>query len=363
MLTQVKDAQSIHPEEFPKPDYSFINDGTVKVSDPIWIPFDQILINIDGNRGRLESIPSSDRIIDLQNSFAPGIKVSEFLPAVTERNVDSSSSKPFELLYGIGRIWMFRDEMGCSGYWFNSIEGTEEDLEWVCANENQPLSKTDAKEKDVVKQVCRMIKNGDIPKDQKKIEEKIRKNLPFRKKVSRERIVRNVHEAADVPIMYVTYTGGTARRWILDHSKEEYVVGGKYDKERDMYGFLVKEGRIWNFFHRGIMIYYEHQKHSYGLMHYDLPSEGSTFMDKRIKQNSVINKMHDAYTKLGMDTRKFLHILGGMPQERHVDNWKVLVSLDFPPKKPFFQVADDVKINMEMPEILKKLEEELEIAA
>ena len=150
MLYLVKDAKNIDKNLFPKPDYSFIGKGDVKVSDPIWIPFNQLFVPEDGQRGRVETQPLSDRITRIKNSFAPGIRTTEFLPAVIKRDVDSSEPLQYELLYGVGRTWAFEHDMGADGYWYNVIDTNETNLEWVCLCENEDLEKTSNKENDVV---------------------------------------------------------------------------------------------------------------------------------------------------------------------------------------------------------------------
>ena len=68
-------------------------------------------------------------------------------------------------------------------------------------------------------------------------------------------------------------------------------------------------------------------KSSYGIFHYELPSEKSSFAHKIQSQHNYVESVHDAYTKLGMDTRSFIHIEGSLPQDRtHHKNWKVLAS-------------------------------------
>ena len=336
-MYKVKDAKNINPKLFPKPDYSHIGNGGVKVSDPIWIPFDQIKIidpttdNTDnevsgGNRGRMNPIPSPSRRKRIFNSFAPGVLTSEYLPAVIKRNVDSSEPLQYELLYGIGRTLTFKDDLRANGYWYNLITATDTDLEWVCLNENEELEKTPSKEEDVVQSIARMLRNRTIKNDQYVIDKEIRKNLPFRRSESRARIVEKACATAGVPIRYVTYSDGSAYTWITDHSSVEYCIGGTLDPLCDMYGFLVKEGRVKDFFHKAIIRKYETGKSSYGIFHYDLPSEKSNFNDKAYKQFNYVEYCHNAYSKLGMDTRSFIHVKGSLPQDRKVNkNWKVLV--------------------------------------
>jgi hypothetical protein len=326
VLISVKDAKNIDPKLFPKPDYSHIGSGNVVVGDPIFIPFNQILITDKGNRARRnEPIPSSERITRIKNSFAPGVHVSEFLPAVVKRNVDSSEPLQWELLYGVGRTWTFMTEMGVSGYWFNPISATDTDLEWVCLNENEELEKTPNKEKDVVQSLIRMVQNKAIPSSQKKIDEAIRKNLPYRRSDSRNRIVAQVCEGAGVPRLYYTYTEGTAQRWINEHSAVEWVIGGRWDVKAQAYGHLVKAGTVQHFFHKAIMKYAETGKPSYAILHYELPTENSTFSMKQQAQYEIVERYHNAYTKLGMNTRSFLTIKGAMPQDNQKHNWKYLV--------------------------------------
>ena len=327
MLIQVKDAKRINPKLFPKPDFSHIGKGNVTVSDPIFIPFEQILVPDDGQRGRVEDQPTGDRITRIKHSFAPGVRTTEFLPAVIERNVDSDEPVKYELLYGVGRTWTFAHDMGAKGYWYNKIENaTDSDLEWVCLTENEELEKTPNKEYDVIQSISKMIKKGDIKPTEKAIDDGIRHNLPFRRAESRGRIIKAVCGQVGIRLRHVTYTDGTAKEWVRRHSTIEYVIGGKWDPRKKMYGYFVKEGRVKDFFHKAIMQKAETGKSSYGIFHYDLPGEGSSFAHKTQKQYDYVERMHDNYTKLGMDTRSFIHIEGSIPQDHEKHNWKVLVS-------------------------------------
>ena len=354
-LVKVKDAKSIDPRLFPKPNYSHIGKGTVKVSDPIFILFNQILITDNGNIGRpTEQLPSSERMTRLKNSFAPGVKTGEFLPAVIKRNVDPSEPFQYQLLYGVGRQFTFDLEMNAIGYWFNVIEATETDLYWVCLNENEELEKTPNKEVDVIRVVTEMVKNGVIKPNQRSIEKAIRVNLPYRAKQSRDRIIAAVCEGTNVPVLNVTYTEGTAKRWIEQHSAIEWVIGGKWDYNRKKFGFCSKAGAIQHVFHKAIMLYAEEGKKSYCLVHYDLPSENSTFKQKHEHQWNVIERYHDAYKKLGMDTRSFLDFEGALPQDRDKHKWKYLVK--WSKNKSSKKVWEEPKNPMEYP-IEFKLEE------
>ena len=324
VLVKVKDAKSIDPQFFPTPDYSHIGKGNIKVSRPVFIPFDRILI--EKNRGRHTDVePGGQRMTRLKYSFAPGIKTSEFLPAVFKRNVDSSEQLQYELLYGYGRIFTFCDEFGATGYWFNVIEANDTDLEWICLNENETLEKLPNKEIDVTQTVTRLVQKGSIKANQRAIEKAIRLNLPYRAKQSRDRIVAAVCKNANVALPHVTYTDGTVKRWIEDSSAIEYVIGGKYDYNQKKFGFCSKANAVQHVFHKAAMIYAKTGKKSYCLVHYDLPTENSTFQQKHENLWNVIEEYHNNYTKLGMDTRSFLTFEGAIPQDRENHNWKYLV--------------------------------------
>ena len=102
------------------------------------------------------------------------------------------------------------------------------------------------------------------------------------------------------------------------------------------------------------MLYAEEGKKSYCLVHYDLPSENSTFKQKHEHQWNVIERYHDAYKKLGMDTRSFLDFEGALPQDRDKHKWKYLVK--WSKNKSSKKVWEEPKNPMEYP-IEFKLEE------
>jgi len=294
MLIKVKEAIRLDEKLFSKPDYSHINDGNVQVSDAVFIPFNQIkIVTREGvenndksgtNRGRVEPFPSASRLTRIQNSFAPGIIQSEYLPAVIKRNVAPDEPLQYELVYGVGRVITFKEHFGAKGYWFNIITATETELEWVCLVENEELERTPNKERDVANAMVRMANNSAFKKSQFEVDKQIRKNLPFRRKESRIRIVGQVCEGANIPLTHITYTEEGAWEWIRTNSIVEYVIGGNLDPRNDKFGFLVKEGRIKDFFHKAIMHKAQTGKSSYGIFHYELPSEKSSFATKMQNQ-------------------------------------------------------------------------------
>jgi len=331
-LVSVHDAkESIDPSTLPTPDFSHIS-NKITIKEPIWIPFSMIVVKTDettesksNNRGRANNTTMA-RVDELKTSFGMGVDTSQDVPAVTPIYTDGEMQ--YELVYGFGRYEALREMLGENGGWFfNEIVAPYSALEWICLYENEELPKTPNKEEDVVQSVTRLIQRKEIKNTQKAISDAIASNLPFRKKQSRDSIVLKVMERANTPQKYVYYSQTKAFEWKKNHSKDEFIeFGGGYDELRDKYGFLVKEGSLHRFFHNAVKKYALTGKNSYAVLHVGEPTENSDIPTKRANQVIEFQTLKKHYETCGMKTH-FLSILGALPQEVGIDNWKELISV------------------------------------
>ena len=364
-LVKVKDAgKLLKASDFIIPNYKHIN-PKIKITIK-YIEFSKIDYSIGKNRGRNEKRPSSKRINSTERDFAPGIRLSEFLPSVIVKNVSNSSTKLYELFYGYGRLFAFI-QLGCTGYWYYVIENaTEDDLEWIAQDENWEVFSAPNKEFELVKAIHRMIEKGTVLKTKKGIYNKIEQKLPWCTSPVKERVYSKIKaQVKDIQEEFVTYIESTIGDWLKENSKEEYVIKGKYDHNRKMFGHSFSSGRLKDIFDTSIMEYAKSGISSYGLVHFSEPTKTKTIKKKRQNFSRILEEKYIAYEKAGIkNIREIVVILGALPQEWGVDDWKVLVQLKkYNPPASIFHIVNDKKIDGQMPEISKKIEEKIEEAA
>jgi hypothetical protein len=363
-LVKVKDAEKLlKASNFIIPNYKHIN-PKIKITIK-YIKFSEIDYSIGKNRGRDEKRPTSKRINSTKRDFAPGIRLSEFLPSVIVKNVSSSSTKIYELFYGYGRLFAFI-ELGCAGYWYYVIENaTEDDLEWIAQDENWDVFKAPNKEFELVNAIHRMIERGTVLRTKKGIVNKIEQKLPWCTSPVIERVYSKIKAKVKIREDFVTYSESTILDWLKDNSKEEYVIKGKYDHNRKMFGHSFSSGRVKDIFDTAIMEYVKSGISSYGLVHFSEPTRKLSIKKKRQNFSRILEERYTSYEKVGIkNIREIVVILGALPQEWGVDDWKVLVQLKkYNPPASIFHIVNDKIIDGQMPEISKKIEEKIKEVA
>ena len=114
------------------------------------------------------------------------------------------------------------------------------------AQENEMLPKRVNEEVDMRKFLIQKVTDGKIEKTEEAIRAKFKKVYPYRRKETMNRVVPQVLKELGVKLPYILYTSKSkVEDWISNHSKEEYVIGEKFDHERNMYGVQMKEGYDW----------------------------------------------------------------------------------------------------------------------
>ena len=121
----------------PVPDWSHL-DVTSPTNNPtVKLEWDQVFIDdIDGNVTKEEPHTAAE-IESIRLSFATKVDETEFPPAVKYRGKEYA--KPWQLVYGYGRAEALR-LLGTKGWFFTNLEGTEDALEDVQAEPDEPLA-------------------------------------------------------------------------------------------------------------------------------------------------------------------------------------------------------------------------------
>jgi len=310
---------------FPKPDYSHISPN-IKVSDAIWIDFDDIYIDDEiGNIARSDGQDPS-HIEDLKSSFSAGVIVNEELGAVKRQ--PEGSPKPWVLKYGFGRT-LSQIELGVKGWAFNPIDGTDTEIEDVQSYENEPKApKNNNKEPDIIRIKSLQVKEGRLSNNEDDIYANLKKTYPRRKKESIARIASGVMEENNTPVKYAYYTDAKIKLWRKNHYSGYFAIGGDWDMDEQAHGFTSKIGGLYRTFHRARSNYSQTGFVSYVNTFAGQVVKGSTLEQQResIIKEYIGLRVIDAMT-YGVDV-KFLTLNGFFPQSYGIDKWSEFIELD-----------------------------------
>ena len=306
-----------------KPDWSHLG---VSVHPTVKLTWDQIQqSDREENNTKVETHTAAE-IQNLIQSFATNVDASQFPPAVVRTGNQEEGSKPFKLKYGFGRVDALSELT--DGWFFTVLEGTEDALDDVKAQENEGLPKRLNEEIDMRKFLIGKVTSGAIPKTEQAIRAKFRKVYTYRKKEVENRVVPQVLAELGVELPYELYPSiNRVTQWIENNSKEDYVIKGEFDHERDMYGYVMKEGYHWRAVINAILKYNETGKKTYIIFHCGAPTKKANFAVKRKQVLNAFDGFKRAFTACGLKTWPIV-ILGALPQDKERgENWKVLVDV------------------------------------
>jgi len=307
----------------PVPDWNHLDVTSPTENPTIRLEWDQIYQDdITGNVTKEEPHTAAE-IEALRLSFAAKVDEKEFPPAVKYRGKEYA--KPWQLVYGYGRSEALR-LLNTEGWFFTVLEGTEDALEDVQAQENELLPKRVNEEVDMRKFLIKKVNDGAIKKTETAIRAKFEKVYHYRPKEVKNRVVPQVLKELGVQLPYILYTSTPkVQDWIDNHSKEDYVIGGNFDSDRDMYGIVMKEGYQYRAVMNAYQTYKETGKFTSVIFHCGAPTKKATF-DKKRKQ--VMKGFEDIRISLENAGVKVwpIKVLGALPQDRESENLKLLVT-------------------------------------
>jgi len=297
---------------------------TVKVIKTIKLPFDKIFIDdVNENLIRQHGITPA-HVEEIKYSFSQGVDLNEMPPCVTKRQA-VNIAQPYELVYGFNRSLSLID-LGQKSWYFTLIETDEDGIDDVRAIENEPLPKFYNKEQDIKHYLMKKINKGTLKNNENLIKAKLNQVALHRNKQSKDRILQWVYEDMNTPQKFDYWNKPKFDLWLLNHCSEKYIIGGNLDTERNMIGHLVKHGYEYRFIVNAIRDFANKGKHSYCIAHMGEPTKNSSIPHKRIKFKEEIESLKSNLIKCGMPNANFIHILGYLPQEHGIDDWKKLIS-------------------------------------
>lgn len=308
-----------NPSFIPVPDWTHLN---VLSKETKVISFDEIHIDqINNNTSKVEP-HTGEEIEILKNSFAEGVDLKEFPPAVIDRG--PRYDKRYALVYGFGRVEAIL--LNKQKFWyFTVIEGDGDAIEDVQAAENEAMPKRINKEVDMRHFLAKKIEQGKIANDEKSIRDKFRKIYPNRDKAVMNRVIQMVMEAVNTPRPFILYTSTPKiEDWLLNHSSEDYEIGGEFDYDRDMYGTHIKEGYQYRAVIAAMKRYADDGKFTYVIGHCSAPTKKATLNTKRKQFLKEFDTIRDVMMACGL-TIFPIKVMGFLPQEKDKENLKVLI--------------------------------------
>jgi hypothetical protein len=305
----------------PIPDWTQAN---VISKDTIILNFDDIYIDdIEGNKTKVET-HTAEEIETLKNSFAEGVDLKEFPPAVRYRG--PLYDKPYVLIYGYGRCEALLSNKK-KEWFFTLLEGDDDAMEDVQAMENEQLPKRINKEVDMRKFLAAKVKQGKIGNTEKDIREKFRKIYTNRDKTVMNRVIQQVMEELNTPQPYILYTSTPRiQQWLDNHSSESYSIEGEYDDDRGMVGVHIKEGYQYRAVIAAIQRYHKEGQHTYVIGHFSPPTKKATLNSKRKQFIKEFDDIRTALESCVLNTWP-IEVMGFLPQDKEHESIKKLVKV------------------------------------
>ncbi len=309
--------------KIPVPDWSHLDVTSPTDSPTIKLNWDLIHIDDIEDNSTKEEPHTAAEIETLRLSFSAKVEEREFPPAVQYRG--KQFAKPWKLVYGFGRAEALR-LLNTKGWFFTNLEGDEDAIEDVKAQENELLPKRVNEEVDMRKFLIGKVVSGKIEKTETAIRGKFRKVYPFRKKEVENRVVPQVLSELGVKLPYVLYTSTPkVQDWIDNHSRDDYVINNEFDKERDVYSIVMKEGYQYRAVLKAYQTYEETGKKTGVIFHCGAPTSKATLNKKRDKVLQDFNSLKKTLFSCGTKIWP-IEILGALPQDREKDNIKELIT-------------------------------------
>lgn len=321
IIVPLDQAEKIDPSIFPKPDYSHISEK-IKVGDPIWIDFDDMYIDDEGNIARDHDGGYGPHIEDLKVSFSSGVRTNEELGAVIDRG--NGNPKRYELKYSYHRTDALQN-LGRKGHWYYPIIANNSEWLDICSVENEPKPpKLANKEQEIVAIQANQIELGHLENDEDKIKQRLAKVYPTRPKKSLERIAQGIFQMKKTSVRFQYWTNPKIKRWRDENYEGHFEIDGNLDKTRNMYGFTAKIGGLYRTFHRARMKYAEDGKKSYVSCYTGQITPKETLKEQResIFNEYVSLRLAD-YKTYGVD-RCFVELNGFFPQDKNEGKQKFI---------------------------------------
>jgi hypothetical protein len=321
----------------------------VKYIDRIYIPIDSIYADPKDNVVR-HSGYSQSHDDNLEFSFAGGILYSESLPIVEKLarpRIFNNKITTYRIIDGYNRLTVFR-MLGITHYWFDVVEFGHDgvnpilaliDLQLTC--NDPPPSKSNMQD-DVVAAVSYLIANNVLKKEEDAIFNYIKQRLPKYSNGKIKNILNKVMAHNGITGNFITYTKSDVKTGVVA-DRFNITSAGKFDKNRNMYGWTCLQSYEKDFVFGSIMKWYQTQKKSYVAIHVKSPSMQKDLLESRKETYDNLMELQDAIVALGEYTARHkklpFEVLGFLPQDAtdekaEHDNGQVLPVKEVLPRLP-----------------------------
>lgn len=284
----------------------------------------------DKNSGRPERHTTNElqRIArDLNNGVKPYLD----LPIIV-KNSDPDVDFKYKLVAGFGTLNGL-GENGVSEYWFYEVENaTPSQLDEIATYENTCHlndTKYNTGELGIIYHIKKEIakKHKELINTEDSIIKYLDRVWPGLPDEVKGRIVSKAKNAQTKVRSFNTYNVTSVRTWLNETADKSghFMFGGKFDKERDMYGYL--GANVQDPILRAAAKYIETGKKSYVVLHVKDPGTKTV---KQLREHKIkeLNDMLDMFKSLGVKNLNFIKILGFLPQDTKNEDKRFLVDVN-----------------------------------
>ena len=316
--------------------YSHLGDN-LKFVGPVKIKLDTIIKEdtIIKNPGR----PDRHTTLELQRiaqDLANGVKPYLDLPIIV-RHDDPDVEEEYKSVAGFGTLNGLL-ENGVDEYWFYIVENaTPSQLDEIATYENTSHindTKYWTGEKGIIHHLKNEIakKHKELINTEDSIISYVNRVWPGMNDEVRGRIVSKAKNAQTKRRKFNTYNASAVKVWLSETADEQakFVFGGKYDKDRNQYGYL--GANTMDPIINAARKYVETNNFSYVVLHVKDPGNKTV---KQLRENKIeqFKNMLDMFKALGVKNTNFIKILGFLPQDTKNEDMRFLVNANGKPIK------------------------------
>jgi len=285
----------------------------------------------DKNIGR----PERHTTRELQNiaeDMANGIKPYLDLPVIVKDN-DPNTVTDFKLIAGYGTLNAL-GENGVDEYWFYEVlNATPTQLNQIATFENTNHisdKKYNTGEDGIIHHLKSEIarKHKDLINTEDSIGKYIDGMYPGITTEIRGRLISKAKNAQTKTRAFITYNATAVSTWLSEKADEQaqFIFGGKYDKSKDMYGYL--SANTMDPIINAAGKFVETGKGSYVVLHVKLPGKNKTVKQMREDKVKQFKAFLDMLKALGVKNLNFIKILGFLPQDTKNEDMRFLVDVN-----------------------------------
>ena len=311
--------------------YSHLGDN-LKFIGPVKVKLNTIIQEdiLTKNIGRPERHTTKElqRIAqDLNNGVKPYLD----LPIIV-KNDDPDIEAEYNLVAGFGTLNGLQ-ENGMKEYWFYIVEdATPSQIDEIATYENTSHindTKYWTGELGIIHHIKNEIakKHKDLVNTEDSIIAYVDRVWPGMPDEVKGRVVSKAKNAQTKARQFITYNATAVKVWLSETADQQakFVFGGKYDKDRNKYGYL--GANTMDPIINAARKYVETSKVSYVVLHVKDPGNKTV---KQLRENKIeqFNNMLDMFKSLGVKNTNFIKILGFLPQDTKNEDMRFLVDVN-----------------------------------